>query len=152
MVFTTWTYVALAAAVWILLRLIQACFRLPRQLKRQTDMRQVLQDKIESYEKYVTECEQREIEEQKSRGEDATIESTQAEQWKERRECLMMLKKELSKVRENKDSNDLLDYLQEYEEKDQEVKFDDIAEVKECRGHYNDPANQKMKSGLKKIK
>lgn len=64
----------------------------------------------------------------------------------------MMLKKELSKVRDNKDSNDLLDYLQEYEERDQEVKFDDIAEIKDCRGHYNDPDNQKIKSGLKKIK
>lgn len=46
MVFTACSYLALAGAVWIFLRLIQACFWLPRHLKRQNHVQRMLQDKV----------------------------------------------------------------------------------------------------------
>jgi len=46
MVFTACSYLALAGAVWIFLRLIQACFWLPKHLKRQNDVQRMLQDKV----------------------------------------------------------------------------------------------------------
>ncbi|KZC14389.1 hypothetical protein WN55_07010 [Dufourea novaeangliae] len=49
MVFSTWSYLALAATFWILLRLVQACFYLPQQLKKQTNMQRMLQDKVREY-------------------------------------------------------------------------------------------------------
>lgn len=49
MVFTACSYLALAGAVWIFLRLIQACFWLPRHLKRQNHVQRMLQDKVFIY-------------------------------------------------------------------------------------------------------
>lgn len=46
MVYTAFSYLALAGAVWIFLRLLQACFWLPRHLKKQNDVQQMLQDKV----------------------------------------------------------------------------------------------------------
>ena len=46
MVFTACSYLVLAGAVWIFLRLIQACFWLPRHLKRQNHVQRMLQDKV----------------------------------------------------------------------------------------------------------
>lgn len=48
MIFTACSYLALAGAVWIFLRLIQACFWLPKHLKRQNDVQRMLQDKVNS--------------------------------------------------------------------------------------------------------
>ena len=48
MVYTAFTYLALAGAAWIFLRLLQACFWLPRHLKKQNDVQQMLQDKVTS--------------------------------------------------------------------------------------------------------
>ncbi|XP_076647766.1 uncharacterized protein LOC143356179 isoform X1 [Halictus rubicundus] len=152
MVYTTWTYVALAAAVWVLLRLIQACLCLPRQLKRQTDMRRVLRDKIEGYEKYIRECEQREMAEQKSRGDDAPMDPSMAEQWKERRECLEMLKRELNKVHETKDPLDLYDYLDEIDGKEQDASITEIQDDI-SKGDCKDKVDKQIvNSDRKKIK
>ncbi|XP_076172619.1 uncharacterized protein LOC143149281 [Ptiloglossa arizonensis] len=120
MVFTACSYLALAGALWIFLRLIQACFWLPRHLKRQNDVQRMLQDKVENYEKYILECEEKEKSEQETRGEDIKIDPVQAEKWKERRECLEMLKKELSKVRDSGDKSYDWDYLLEDEETKEE--------------------------------
>ncbi|XP_011882048.1 PREDICTED: uncharacterized protein T05G5.1 isoform X2 [Vollenhovia emeryi] len=105
MIFTACSYLALAGAVWIFLRLIQACFWLPKHLKRQNDVQRMLQDKVESYEKYVLECEEKErVEMDQLDDEKKRLEMS--EKWKERRECLDMLKRELDRVREGKDMSD----------------------------------------------
>ncbi|XP_053975830.1 structural maintenance of chromosomes protein 1A isoform X1 [Hylaeus volcanicus] len=132
MVFTACSYLALAGAVWIFLRLIQACFWLPRHLKRQNDVQRMLQDKVESYEKYILECEEKEKSEQETRGEDVKVDPVQAEKWKERRECLEMLKRELSKVRDSGDKSFDWDYLLE----DEETKEDDV-NITEVQGDEN---------------
>lgn len=46
MVFSAATYLALAGAAWIFLRLLQACFWLPRHLKRQNNLQDMLQEKV----------------------------------------------------------------------------------------------------------
>lgn len=46
MITTAVSYLALAGAVWMFLRLIQACFWLPKHLKRQNDVQQMLQEKV----------------------------------------------------------------------------------------------------------
>ncbi|XP_070164933.1 nucleolar protein 58 isoform X1 [Polyergus mexicanus] len=106
MVFTACSYLALAGAVWIFLRLIQACFWLPKHLKRQNDVQRMLQDKVDSYEKYVLECEEKEKAEMLDQIDDEKKSLEMSEKWKERRECLDMLKKELERVREGKDMSD----------------------------------------------
>ncbi|XP_076247063.1 uncharacterized protein LOC143187020 isoform X2 [Calliopsis andreniformis] len=93
-----------------------ACFWLPGHLKKQNDVQRMLQDKVENYEKYILQCEERERSEQEMRGEDVKVDPTYAEKWKERRECLEMLKKELSKVRDSGDNSHDWDYLLEEEE------------------------------------
>ncbi|EFN82062.1 cilia- and flagella-associated protein 251 isoform X2 [Harpegnathos saltator] len=106
MVFTACSYLALAGAVWIFLRLIQACFWLPKHLKRQNDVQKMLQDKVDSYEKYVLECEEKEKSEMLDQIDDEKKSLEMSEKWKERRECLDMLKRELERVREGKDMSD----------------------------------------------
>ncbi|XP_011312989.1 histone-lysine N-methyltransferase, H3 lysine-79 specific isoform X2 [Fopius arisanus] len=133
MVFTAFTYVALAGAVWVFLRLLQACFSLPKHLKKQNDIQQMLQDKVDSYEKYIEECEAKEKEAAESgetvvsvdengeeRSEVPVIDETK---WKERRECLEMLKKELRRVRDGGDQYDW-DYLLEEDEKEEKEEKD----------------------------
>ncbi|XP_043676565.1 myb-like protein X isoform X3 [Vespula pensylvanica] len=119
MVYTAFSYLALAGAVWIFLRLLQACFWLPRHLKKQNDVQQMLQDKVDSYERYILECEEKEktmilggesTEEQ-------NIEITK--KWMERRECLEMLKQELKKIQDG-DEIDYQDYISELEEEVEE--------------------------------
>lgn len=106
MVYTACSYLALAGAVWIFLRLIQACFWLPNHLKRQNDVQRMLQDKVDSYEKYVLECEEKERAEMLDQIDDEKKSLEMSEKWKERRECLDMLKKELERVCEGKDMSD----------------------------------------------
>ncbi|XP_043256221.1 uncharacterized protein LOC122399540 isoform X1 [Colletes gigas] len=138
MVFTACSYLALAGAVWIFLRLIQACFWLPRHLQRQNDVQRMLQDKVENYEKYILECEEKEKCEQEARGEDANIDPVQAEKWKERRECLEMLKRELSKVRDSGDKSYDWDYLLEDEEtKDEGVTITEIQDENDAKSERN---------------
>ncbi|XP_043289820.1 uncharacterized protein [Venturia canescens] len=127
MVFTAFSYVALAGAAWIFLRLLQACFWLPRHLRKQNDVQQMLQEKVSSYERYLAECEAREKAEEN--GESTTSPECdekapeqkidpriQEERWKERRECLEMLKKELRRVQNGGDIYDW-DYLLEEDDK-----------------------------------
>jgi len=52
MVYTACSYLALAGAVWIFLRLLQACFWLPKHLKRQNDVQRMLQDKVDMIGRY----------------------------------------------------------------------------------------------------
>ncbi|XP_011633463.1 uncharacterized protein LOC105424764 [Pogonomyrmex barbatus] len=144
MVFTACSYLALAGAVWIFLRLIQACFWLPKHLKRQNDVQRMLQEKVDSYEKYVLECEEKEKAEMLDQIDDEKKSLEMAEKWKERRECLDMLKRELERVREGKDMSDwdaLLDeelkkhemeskLLEEEENDINKEKSDDEKEIK----------------------
>ncbi|OAD54486.1 hypothetical protein WN48_06724 [Eufriesea mexicana] len=158
MVFTACSYLALAGAVWIFLRLIQACFWLPRHLKRQNNVQQMLRDKMENYEKYILECEEKEKIEQEMQGDDAKPNPEQAEKWKERRECLELLKRELSKIRDSGDDSQDWDYLLDDEGmKDEGVTIteiqDDVISKDEHNGKINkDMSETKQVVGLKKKK
>ncbi|XP_014612692.1 PREDICTED: glutamic acid-rich protein-like isoform X1 [Polistes canadensis] len=116
MVFTAFSYLALAGAVWIFLRLLQACFWLPRHLKKQNDVQQMLQDKVDDYERYILDCEEKEktmiLEGESTEEQNAEM----MKKWKERRECFEMMKRELKKVRDGGEINDW-DYLLEEEQK-----------------------------------
>ncbi|KAF7995318.1 hypothetical protein HCN44_006425 [Aphidius gifuensis] len=143
MVFTAITYLALAGVGWIFLRLIQACFWLPKQLKKQNDIQQMLQDKVDSYEKYILECEKKEKEaaeqvtlpndnDDDDNDENVVVENQDNQaipidekKWKERRECLEMLKKELKRVKEGGDMYDW-DCLLEDNEKDEDEDDADV--------------------------
>ncbi|CAL7933634.1 unnamed protein product [Xylocopa violacea] len=144
MVFTAYSYLALAGAVWIFLRLIQACFWLPRHLKRQNHVQQMLQDKVESYEKYILECEKKEKIEQEMQGENVKPDPAQVEKWKERRECLEMLKRELSKVRDGGDDSQDWDYLLEEDEetKEGEANITEIQDDEISKDRPNDTVNR----------
>ncbi|XP_035721897.1 high mobility group nucleosome-binding domain-containing protein 5-like isoform X2 [Vespa mandarinia] len=115
MVYTAFSYLALAGAVWIFLRLLQACFWLPRHLKKQNDVQQMLQEKVDSYEKYILECEEKEktmiLDGESTEEQNVDI----TKKWLERRECLEMLKQELKKI-ENGDEINYEDYLSELDE------------------------------------
>ncbi|XP_046827590.1 uncharacterized protein LOC124428048 isoform X2 [Vespa crabro] len=115
MVYTAFSYLALAGAVWIFLRLLQACFWLPRHLKKQNNVQQMLQDKVDSYEKYILECEEKEktmiLDGESTEEQNVDI----TKKWLERRECLEMLKQELKKI-ENGDEINYDDYLSELDE------------------------------------
>ncbi|KOC70434.1 hypothetical protein WH47_00579 [Habropoda laboriosa] len=146
MVFTACSYLALAGAVWIFLRLVQACFLLPRHLKRQNHIQQMLHDKVENYEKYILECENREKTEQEVQDENVKLDPEQVKKWKERRECLEMLKKELSKVRDSGDNSQDWDHLLEEEEmkEEEEVEGASITEIQDdeiSKGRHNDEIN-----------
>ncbi|XP_050463873.1 glutamic acid-rich protein isoform X2 [Cataglyphis hispanica] len=106
MMFTASTYLAFAGVFWIFLRLIQACFWLPKHLKRQNDVQRILQEKVDSYEKYVLECEEKERAEMLDQIDDEKKSLEMSQKWKERQECLDMLKKELERVREGRDISD----------------------------------------------
>ncbi|XP_066586397.1 golgin subfamily A member 6-like protein 25 isoform X2 [Prorops nasuta] len=118
MVFSACSYLALAGAVWIFLRLLQACFWLPRHLKKQNNVQRMLEDKVDDYERYVLECERKEKELNETEEENGEkLDITQTEKWKERRECLTMLKRELGRVRDGDDSSDWDKLLEEEEKK-----------------------------------
>ncbi|XP_015173405.1 PREDICTED: mediator of RNA polymerase II transcription subunit 2-like isoform X2 [Polistes dominula] len=130
MVFTAFSYLALAGAVWIFLRLLQACFWLPRHLKKQNDVQQMLQDKVDDYERYILECEEKEksmlLEGESTDEQNAEI----TKKWKERRECFEMMKRELKKVRDGGEINDW-DYLLEEEQKLEEEDEEEVVKKKE---------------------
>ncbi|XP_024877879.1 trichohyalin isoform X2 [Temnothorax curvispinosus] len=149
MVFTACSYLALAGAVWIFLRLIQACFWLPKHLKRQNDVQRMLQDKVESYEKYVLECEEKERAEMLDQIDDGKKSLEMSEKWKERRECLDMLKRELERVREGKDMSDW-DALLEEELKKHELESKFLEEEEE-ENSKND-ANKEKSDSEKEVK
>lgn len=141
MVFTACSYLALAGAVWIFLRLIQACFWLPKHLKRQNDVQRMLQDKVESYEKYVLECEEKEKTEMLDQIDDEKKSLEMSEKWKERRECLDMLKRELQRVREGKDMSDW-DALLEEELKKHELDSNLLDEEEEEEENFKKDINK----------
>ncbi|KMQ88651.1 ubiquitin carboxyl-terminal hydrolase 1 [Lasius niger] len=151
MVFTACSYLALAGAVWIFLRLIQACFWLPKHLKRQNDVQRMLQDKVDSYEKYVLECEEKEKTEMLDQIDDEKKSLEMSEKWKERRECLDMLKRELERVREGKDMSDW-DALLEEELKKHELDSKLLDEEEEEEEEENFKKNNKEKSEEKSEK
>ncbi|KYM82417.1 hypothetical protein ALC53_07107 [Atta colombica] len=142
MVFTACSYLALAGAVWIFLRLIQACFWLPKHLKRQNDVQRMLQDKVDSYEKYVLECEEKERAEMLDQIDDEKKNLEMSEKWKERRECLDMLKRELERVREGKDMSDW-DALLDEELKKHELESKLLEEEEEKEDCKNDVSKEK---------
>ncbi|XP_018367985.1 PREDICTED: stress response protein NST1 isoform X2 [Trachymyrmex cornetzi] len=145
MVFTACSYLALAGAVWIFLRLIQACFWLPKHLKRQNDVQRMLQDKVDSYEKYVLECEEKERTEMLDQIDDEKKSLEMSEKWKERRECLDMLKRELERVREGKDMSDW-DALLDEELKKHELESKLLEEEEENEDSKNDVSKEKSDS------
>lgn len=152
MVFTACSYLALAGAVWIFLRLVQACFWLPRHLKRQNHVQQMLQDKVESYEKYVLDCERKEMMEQEMQGDAANQDVAQTEQWRERRECLEMLKRELNNVRNGIDDPPDWDYFLEEEEtekKEKEKKESNNTEKSESKSSEKENSSVNEKKDLK---
>ncbi|EZA61789.1 hypothetical protein X777_09410 [Ooceraea biroi] len=134
MVFTACSYLALAGAVWIFLRLLQACFWLPKHLKRQNDVQRMLQEKVDGYEKYVLECEERERAEMLDQIDDENKSLEMSEKWKERRECLDMLKRELQRVREGKDMSDWDSLLDEELKKHADLDPDNVFEQEEGEG------------------
>lgn len=87
---------------------------------------------MDSYEKYVLECEEKEKAEMLDQIDDEKKSLEMSEKWKERRECLDMLKKELQRVREGRDMSDW-DALLEEELKKHELdsKFLDEEEEEE---------------------
>ncbi|XP_011688714.1 PREDICTED: WD repeat-containing protein 87 isoform X2 [Wasmannia auropunctata] len=151
MVFTACSYLALAGAVWIFLRLIQACFWLPKHLKRQNDVQRMLQDKVESYEKYVLECEEKERAEMLDQIDDEKKNLEMTEKWKERRECLDMLKRELDRVREGKDMSDW-DALLDEELKKHELESKILEEEEEEELSKNDINKEKSDCSEKEVK
>jgi len=87
---------------------------------------------VDSYEKYVLECEEKEKAEMLDQIDDEKKSLEMSEKWKERRECLDMLKKELQRVREGKDMSDwdaLLD--EELKKHELDSKFLDEEEEEE---------------------
>ncbi|XP_014476401.1 PREDICTED: nucleolar protein 58 [Dinoponera quadriceps] len=155
MVFTACSYLALAGAVWIFLRLIQACFWLPKHLKRQNDVQKMLQEKVDSYEKYVFECEEKEKAEMLDQIDDGKKSLEMSEKWKERRECLDMLKRELQRVQEGKDMSDWDSLLDEElkkhaEELDSEKLFEEEEEDKQEKSKNKD--NKEKSNGEKEGK
>ncbi|XP_020279813.1 trichohyalin isoform X1 [Pseudomyrmex gracilis] len=137
MVFTACSYLALAGAVWIFLRLIQACFWLPKHLKRQNDVQKMLQDKVDSYEKYVLECEEKEKAEMLESIDDEKKNLEMSEKWKERRECLDMLKRELQRVKDGKDMTDWDALLDEELKKHADLDDNKLLEEEEEEENYN---------------
>lgn len=111
---------------------------------------------MDSYEKYVLECEEKEKAEMLDQIDDGKKSLEMSEKWKERRECLDMLKKELQRVREGKDMSDwdaLLDeelkkheldskFLDEEEEEEENSKKD-IKEKSEKEGKKTEPKKKK---------
>ncbi|CAK9804170.1 Ubiquitin carboxyl-terminal hydrolase 1 [Anthophora plagiata] len=142
MVFTACSYLALAGAVWIFLRLVQACFWLPRHLQRQNHIQHMLHDKVENYEKYILECEKREKMEHEMQGEDAKLDPAHLEQLKQRRQCLEMLKKELGKVRDSGDNSQDWDYLlADDETKENSASVTEIQDDEMFKDIHNDKTN-----------
>ncbi|XP_032669002.1 golgin subfamily A member 6-like protein 22 isoform X2 [Odontomachus brunneus] len=132
MVFTACSYLALAGTIWLFLHLIQACFSMPKYLKRQNDVQDILQDKVDSYEKYVLECEEKERSEMLDQIDDEKKSLEMSKKWKERRECLDMLKGELQRIRERKDNLDWDSMLEEELKKHaEELDSENFAEEKE---------------------
>lgn len=150
MVFTACSYLALAGAVWIFLRLLQACFWLPKHLKRQNDVQKMLQDKVDSYEKYVLECEEKEKAEMLDEIDDEKKSLEMSEKWKERRECLDMLKRELQRVREGKDMSDWDSLLDEELKKHADLDPDKISEEEEEGGVEQERDKKKLNDNEEK--
>jgi len=83
---------------------------------------------VDSYEKYVLECEEKEKAEMLDQIDDEKKSLEMSEKWKERRECLDMLKRELQRVREGKDMSDWDSLLDEELKKHADLDSDKILE------------------------
>ncbi|KAK0168243.1 hypothetical protein PV327_002067 [Microctonus hyperodae] len=165
MVYTACTYLMLAGAAWIFLRLLQACFWLPRHLKKQNNVQQMLQDKIDSYEKYVLDCEEKEKaaaealengdlieneEENTEKSEKIKYEPIDEKKWKERRECLEMLKTELKRVRDGGDPYDW-QHLLDDDEDDDEKKMNGDKKKEEVEKNDDEKINEKEETDEDKL-
>lgn len=111
--------------------------------------------KVDSYERYILECEEKE--KRMLLVGDGTEEQNVdiAKKWKERRECLDMLRKELKKI-EDGDEINYEDYLSELvEEAKDEVNEEDEDEEKECaktkRGEGKDGRGKKREKEEEKM-
>ena len=87
---------------------------------------------VDSYEKYVLECEEKEklmakegiSEKLEDNDECKPIDEATAEKWKERRECLEMLKRELKRVRDGGDPYDWDHLLDDTEDDEKKITTD----------------------------
>lgn len=94
---------------------------------------------VDSYEKYVLECEEKERAEMLDQIDDEKKNLEMSEKWKERRECLDMLKRELERVREGKDMSDW-DALLDEELKKHELEsklLEEEEEKEDCKNDVN---------------
>lgn len=96
---------------------------------------------MESYEKYVLECEEKEKSEMLDQIDDEKKSLEMSEKWKERRECLDMLKNELQRVQEGKDMSDW-DSLLDEELKKHAEELDSEKFAEECEEEEEEEEKQ----------
>jgi len=105
---------------------------------------------VESYEKYVLECEEKERAEMLlDRIDDEKKSLEMSEKWKERRECLDMLKRELQRVREGKDMSDWDSLLDEELKKHADLDSEKILEEED--GEREEEEGEEGEEEKKKI-
>lgn len=122
---------------------------------------------MDSYEKYVLECEEKERAEMLDQIDDEKKSLEMSEKWKERRECLDMLKRELQRVRDGKDMTDwdsLLDEelkkhadldpdkLFEEEQEEEQEQEEEEEEEKEQQQQQQQQQEERQKKKVKKEK
>lgn len=105
---------------------------------------------MDSYEKYVLECEEKERGEMLEQIDDEKKSLEMSEKWKERRECLDMLKRELDRVREGKDMSDW-DALLDEELKKHELEAKLLEEEEESKNDANEEKGDSEKEVKKEI-
>lgn len=105
---------------------------------------------MDSYEKYVLECEEKERAEMLEQIDDEKKSLEMSEKWKERRECLDMLKRELDRVREGKDMSDW-DALLDEELKKHELEAKFLEEEEESKNDANKEKSDSEKEVKKEL-
>lgn len=106
---------------------------------------------VDSYEKYVLECEEKERTEMLDQIDDEKKSLEMSEKWKERRECLDMLKRELERVREGKDMSDW-DALLDEELKKHELEASLLEEEEEEEEDLKNGFNKEKSDSEKEVK
>lgn len=105
---------------------------------------------MDSYEKYVLECEEKEKTEMLDQIDDEKKSLEMSEKWKERRECLDMLKRELGRVCEGKDMSDwdaMLD--EELKKQAEELEAEEEEERENAKNEANKEKSDSEKEGKK---
>jgi len=103
---------------------------------------------VDSYEKYVLECEEKEKAEMLDQIDDEKKSLEMSEKWKERRECLDMLKRELQRVRDGKDMSDWDSLLDEELKKHADLDSDKILEEEDEEDEETKKEKKKISSSV----